>query len=411
MGNESYPEDSVLEGLSEAIGAIGTPPRTTGQSPHVVNIQKLRDWLDRVLKVINGCRFYHHPADDGALDFSVYPGYAGSPHIYYAGSTNNLLTNNATNYIYLALATGAAVLTINQSGYPQWPTPHFRIGRITTAAGSYTIDATDMVDDRDQNLWTHMAGGNLLGLDWQESVLDELDFTAAEPGAPSVGDRYINTGSGASSGTAQTVAANDIEQWNGTDWTEITPTEGAMLLVEDRNMLVLFDGSSWIDIGTAALMNEAQAFFAATDITGGQAETLTDTSNADTLHVHAAGGVPTLQDCIPNLLLTGQDDGDGTGECSVQVRDAANNNLAERFLVRTWIADAEWSEPDPQTGFSVSTGELMRQLEANADLEIITNANGLTEVNIDTGGAKTVYVMAEIDGRIYSSGAINITVP
>lgn len=158
MGNESYPADSVLEGLSEAIGDIGTPPRTTGQAPHVVNIQKLRDWLDRTLKILNGCRVYHHPVDDGALDFSVYAGYAGSPDIYYAGSTNNLLTNNQTNYIYLALATGAAVLTVSTSAYPAWSTPHFRIGRITTAAGSYDIDATDMVDDRDQNLWSSAGG-------------------------------------------------------------------------------------------------------------------------------------------------------------------------------------------------------------------------------------------------------------
>ena len=32
-------------------------------------------------------------------------------------------------------------------------------------------------------------------------------------------------------------------------------------------------------------------------------------------------------------------------------------------------------------------------------------------MNIDAGGAKSVYVMAEFDGKIYSSGEIAITVP
>ena len=118
-----------------------------------------------------------------------------------------------------------------------------------------------------------------------------------------------------------------------------------------------------------------------------------------------------VQDLMPNLLLTGADDGDGTGSCTIQARDAANNNLAQRFLVRTWIADAEYSEPDPQTGFTVTTGELMRQIEANADHEVISNASGAVVMDIDAGGAKTIYVMAEADGRIYSSGAIVITTP
>lgn len=120
-----------------------------------------------------------------------------------------------------------------------------------------------------------------------------------------------------------------------------------------------------------------------------------------------------VQDLMPNLDLVGSDDGDGTGLCEITVRDAANNSLylTQRFLIRVWIADAEWSEPDPQTGFTVQQGELMRTIEANADLEVISDDEFGTMMSIDAGGAKTVYVMAEIDGRIYSSGAINITVP
>ena len=73
-----------------------------------------------------------------------------------------------------------------------------------------------------------------------------------------------------------------------------------------------------------------------------------------------------------------------------------------RFLIRTWIANADLSEPDAQTNFSVSTGELMNTIEANADLEVITNSVGIAVVSIETSGATTVYIMAETNGKIYS---------
>jgi len=137
--------------------------------------------------------------------------------------------------------------------------------------------------------------------------------------------------------------------------------------------------------------------------TAANLNTLVGGSTADSLHTHdAAGLVSGLQDRIPQISFSGTDDGDGTGTMDIQVQDAAGNNLAERFLVRTWIADAEFSEPDAQTDYSVTVGEPMREIEANADYEVISNASGLITMNIDAGGAKTVYVMAELDGRIHS---------
>jgi hypothetical protein len=412
-------------------------------------------------------------------------------------------------------------------------TPHIPLAAITTSAGNYSELDGDSIDCRGRSMFQvcGAAAGSLKLLDWQESLKDELNFTTLEPASPAIGDRYLNTATGSSSVRGQSVTANRVYQWNGASWTETTPTEGAAVLVEDRDMLIGYNGSAWVDIGTFALLNEAQAFFSATNITGAEAETLTNASNADALHVHGAsglqanavttakiaddavdktkiaadlagnglgqnadgslevkvdgtgieinadtlrlkdGGVATakiaadavdktkinadvagsglvqnpdgsleiypddstveisadmlklkdggvtaaklaaaVQDLMPNLLLTGANHADGTGAMTIQARDAANNNLAQRFLVRAWIADAEYSEPDPQTGFSVTTGELMRTIEANADLEVISDATGLAAMDINTGGAKTVYVMAKVDGRIYT-GSVSITGP
>jgi len=560
---ETHPTDAQLNDMSGTADAeqevLFIP---TGESPYYTSFYKMLYRLLKVSRRAGDLRVFK----DGDLTFGVRAGkwFNGDALIEKAELTEQSLTNNQTNYIYY---TAAGALTVNTTGFPvPSVTPHIPLAAITTSAGDYdgrdASDGGDITDCRAAALFTVQgsAAGNIDALDWQESVADEVDFTAAEPGSPTQGDRYLNTGTGNSSGTGQSVTANYVYEWNGASWTEIVPTEAAACLVEDRDMLIGYNGSAWVDIGTFALLNEAQTFFSATDISAAEAETLTDGSNADGLHVHgtsgladdavtkdkinadvagsgleqhtdgtlriaaaaagdglqggagaalafdasdvagsglkddgsenleldvhglasaeisitqdqiafsdeSAAGDPTkkeavadligkiagdgiiqdgtdkkldvnvddstleisgdvvrakdggmtiaklaaaVQDLMPNLNLTGQNDGDGTGTMTIQARDAANNNLAERFRVRAWIADAQWSEPDAQTDFSVTTGEQLRELEANADYEVISDANGTVVMNIDTAADKTVYVMAEIDGRI-CTGSVAIT--
>ena len=318
---EIYPSDAALNLLSgttdsdsnEIHIAIGSEYYTDAYKKDHMNIlARAQSNSLRVCKV-------------GDLTCGVYPGkyLNGDSLVTYAGAATQVLTDDATNYLYL---TAAGTLTVNTTGFPvPSVTSHIRlasiaVGSASAAAVSGEYNQVDIVDYRGTSLLSisGAAAGDLNNLDWQASLADELDFTAAEPTGQSVGDRYLNTGSGASSETTQTVAANDIEEWNGTDWTEITPSEGYCALVEDRDMLIAFNGSTWVDIGTFALLNEAQLFFAATDITGAQAETLTDTSNADALHVH------TLDSGISDVTAT-----------------AAQLNEAGTFFAATDITGAE----------------------------------------------------------------------
>jgi|GEM_PF-5227552 len=285
------PSDSVLSALGlGAFGDSGLPYMTVGEFPHYSN-KLYRQWfLDQVLLPLVSLRVFQKSTDT-ALQVSVMSGkfLNADALVEYAGSSAQALTDNATNYIYL-LADGT--LTINTTGFPvPSVTSHIRLAEVVTASGAIV----GITDRRDTAMFS-LAGGSggagaLNTLDWQESVLDEVDFVIAEPGSPTLGDRYINTVTGTSSWTSQAVTANNIYQYNGTTWTEIVPTEGACCLVEDSDMLVGFNGASWIDIGTFALLAEAQTFFAATDITGAEAEQLTDGSNADTLHTHDTAGL------------------------------------------------------------------------------------------------------------------------
>lgn len=161
---------------------------------------------------------------------------------------------------------------------------------------------------------------------------------------------------------------------------------------------------------TASQMAEAVAFFAATDITAAEAETLTDGSIADSLHLHNAAGLSaSLANRIGYLTVTASDDGDGTGSLTIQAKDAAGNDLAEHVLMEVWIGTADDFAPDAVTDFSVTTGTQREELAANAAYRVISDASGTVVMNIDNGGAGTLYAWASLGGRVASAGPINIT--
>jgi len=55
-----------------------------------------------------------------------------------------------------------------------------------------------------------LPAGGAVARDFQESVLDQLNFVTSEPAAPSEGDRYINLNTGTSSETSQAVVATHV---------------------------------------------------------------------------------------------------------------------------------------------------------------------------------------------------------
>jgi len=55
---------------------------------------------------------------------------------------------------------------------------------------------------------------------------------------------------------------------------------------------------------------------------------------------------------------------------------------------------------------AIDTGTILQTITADAFYDLISDATGNIEVGITVAGAATRYVMAEIDGRIYSSGEI-----
>jgi hypothetical protein len=92
---------------------------------------------------------------------------------------------------------------------------------------------------------------------------------------------------------------------------------------------------------------------------------------------------------------------------SLQLKDLMGNNASQHVNVRVWLATSDYGAPDA-TGntVAVSDGTVLQQVVANADYQLITDASGACAVGVTVAGAANRYVLAEIGGRVYSSGQI-----
>ncbi len=169
-----------------------------------------------------------------------------------------------------------------------------------------------------------------------------------------------------------------------------------------------FDAISDV-LGTLAIadgkimVGNASGVGAAVDMSG-------DATSANDGEVTIAAGVvaesmltTALADKVPYLAVSAADQTDGTADITIQLKDAAGNNLATKALVHCWLADTDGGAPAaPETTLDPSTGTVITTHTANADLDVISDANGtIVLVNTDENG--TTYLMAEIMGVVYSA--------
>lgn len=80
-------------------------------------------------------------------------------------------------------------------------------------------------------------------------VLNQIDFTASEPAAPTAGDRYIATATGNSSVTSQAMVIAHIYKWDGTTWLDVAPVEGQLAYDAAADSVLYFDGAAWVNVG------------------------------------------------------------------------------------------------------------------------------------------------------------------
>lgn len=83
------------------------------------------------------------------------------------------------------------------------------------------------------------------GLNWQEAVKDQ--HLGTPPPLPTEGDRYI-VPSGATG--AWSTHAKDVAEWNTGAWVYFTPVEGWACWISDEDVLMTFNGTTWVQFGS-----------------------------------------------------------------------------------------------------------------------------------------------------------------
>lgn len=153
MGIEAFESDSVAQGYSGSTLAGGVRVPTTGEQPWTAAANKALASIDRALRMASSCQVH---AETTALECGVRAGryrLAGA-HGSYAGATEQGLTDDATNYIYLDLSAGVGSesLTINTTGWPDISVPHIRLATIAcgtaSASGASGYRVADITDYR-----------------------------------------------------------------------------------------------------------------------------------------------------------------------------------------------------------------------------------------------------------------------
>jgi hypothetical protein len=266
------------------------------------------------------------------------------------------------NIAHRAFRLGVAVRNLNMQGFTfdGLPAP---VGASAAATKGY-VDA--------------LFGGN----DFQESVIDEVDFTVAEPGAPALGARYINTATGLSSGTGQAVTATYIYEWNGTTWTETVPDEGTAVYVEDVNLIYIYNGGVWSDLsgfldhGTILGLGDDDHAQYHNDARGDaryrtQAELASTTPGSEGTTLVGHHAAHTLHDLLDHTLNKGK----WTG-CVVS--DAGGLNV-------TWTAGEIYDE----------SNAAIRTINANPGGSAVTN-NAVNFVYWDHGVSDTVLQVSTV---------------
>ncbi len=320
--------DLATLGSGGIFGASGLPYMKINDKPFYPN-KLFREWfLDQVLLPLVPFRVYQRETDT-ALQYSV----MGGKTDYFDGEiecedyTAQPLSASATNYIYLP-ASGVPV--INTTGFPkQSITPHIKMAEVPTTADAIVA----IIDRRPASIFNfgggggdadvitvyndtgvEIAAGKLLyisGYDSTNACYEVALADADDPGKPAqlIANETIANGSTGQAGKKYDLSAQDTSgqavgdpvylSATAGEWTSTAPT-GDSQTKQEIGVVTSVDaatgtvrlycgyagGAERIDIN--ALPSEISTFFGATDITGTEAETLTSSVDADSLHTHAS---------------------------------------------------------------------------------------------------------------------------
>jgi len=114
-------------------------------------------------------------------------------------------------------------------------------------------------------------------------------------------------------------------------------------------------------------------------------------------------------DMVPYVAVTVGDEDANVVRITVQVKDAGDDNLEERMVVRVWNASSEWGVVESVGSWAFTTGVVIDTGASNCCLTLVSDAAGLIEIDVTEAGDYVGYIHAEIGGKAVSGGQISFS--
>jgi copper(I)-binding protein len=113
-----------------------------------------------------------------------------------------------------------------------------------------------------------------------------------------------------------------------------------------------------------------------------------------------------VQDMVPYLTVSAAAESSDNVDVTLQVKDAAGNNLAEEHLIEFWLADTAtgWElGTAPSGGVSVTTGVAADVATAGKRIRLVTDTNGTAVIRATEAGTKTAYARARLGSKVVTA--------
>lgn len=354
---------------TDAVGGVMQNPasRSIDSNRDIVD----KEYVDGVAAAAGGITAFQVTQNgaDPSLTINIGAGrlVSGTEVVTYAGAAASAVTNNATNYVQVDWN---GTTLINTTGFLEGYVP---LAEVVTSGGDITSitdrrawltsnGANDKIITDRFTLGATIAVGNAVYVDIADAKWKLAD---ADSAASATGKIGIALDAGVDTDTGKRVQiGGTVTGLSGltAGWQYVSGTAGALTTTPGTNKklvgyapntttLILMDMPSIVQLEggnsalTAAVLNEAATFFASTDITASEAETLTGgaSSNADSLHTHQlAPGFQQINTGLAATLNCGQAAYDAaTGNFYLAIKTTAGTSFdIYRFNIgtysRTW---------------------------------------------------------------------------